>query len=280
MASPTRRAVSRYAESHAELRGVTDDFVALVTAMLDEAGINYLSVSGRTKSVDSFAGKVRRRAAAGTPFVDPLAEITDQVGVRVITYVASDVAAVAELLADQLTVLDDRDLGLETAGEGRFGYASRHLLVSRDRPAGPGDEVAYDPTRSASVQLRTVLQHAWAEFEHDIRYKGTVPEQLVADPERRVGIRAVGGVRDVGPALRRQQAVVTAAHERRPVSQRDAMRRLHRRPLGGGPVPVGHRRRGHLGHRGALCRTGHCGGPRDVLRGGGKWLRSAGHDSQ
>ena len=190
MASPTRRAVSRYAESHAELRGITDDFVALVTAMLDEAGINYLSVSGRTKSVDSFAGKVRRRAAAGTPFVDPLAEITDQVGVRVITYVASDVAAVAELLADQLTVLDDRDLGLETAGEGRFGYASRHLLVSRDRPAGPGDEVAYDPTRSASVQLRTVLQHAWAEFEHDIRYKGTVPEQLVADLDRRFTLAA------------------------------------------------------------------------------------------
>ena len=186
MASPTRRAVNRYADSHRSLQSVTDDFVALVTAMLDEAGINYLSVDGRTKSVSSFAGKVHRRAAAGRPYADPLTEITDQVGVRVITYVASDVAAVAELLADQLTVLDDRDLGLETADEGRFGYASRHLLVSRDT----GDDVVYQPTRSASVQLRTVLQHAWAEFEHDIRYKGTVPEQLVADLDRRFTLAA------------------------------------------------------------------------------------------
>lgn len=184
--SSTRRAVARYAESRPGLEAVTDDFVSLLTTMLDEAGINYLSVEGRTKSVASFAGKARQRAAEGRPYADPLHEITDQVGVRVITYVASDVAAVAGLLADQLTVLDDRDLGQETAGEGRFGYASRHVLVSRDT----GDEVTYEPGRSASVQLRTVLQHAWAEFEHDIRYKGSVPEQLVADLDRRFTLAA------------------------------------------------------------------------------------------
>ena len=44
-------------------------------------------------------------------YTDPLREITDQIGIRVITYVHSDVAAVAELLDDQVVVLDDRDLG-------------------------------------------------------------------------------------------------------------------------------------------------------------------------
>ena len=84
-------------------------------------------------------------------------------------------------------------MGRQTAQQGRFGYASRHLLVSRDRPAGPGDEVGYDPTRSASVQLRTVLQHAWAEFEHDIRYKGTVPAEHLADAaDHRVRIPIIG----------------------------------------------------------------------------------------
>ncbi len=184
------KAIGRYADSQSELREVTAGFVASITEMLDDAGINYLSVTGRTKSVESFAGKVQRlrerERTQGAEPVDPLAHITDQVGVRVITYVASDVEAVAELVADKLTVLDDRDLGQENASEGRFGYASRHLLVSRDT----GDDVGYVPQRCASVQVRTVLQHAWAEFEHDIRYKGTVPEQLAPDLDRRFTLAA------------------------------------------------------------------------------------------
>ena len=44
--------------------------------------------------------------------------------------------------------------------------------------------------RSASVQIRTVLQHAWAEFEHDIRYKGTVPEEHAPELDRRFTLAA------------------------------------------------------------------------------------------
>jgi hypothetical protein len=123
-------------------------------------------------------------------FADPLREITDQVGIRVITYVHSDVQAVVDLLNDQVSVHDDRDLGLETASEGRFGYASRHLLVGL-HPAQAAHP-AYERLegRQAQVQIRTVLQHAWAEFEHDIRYKGTIPEEHVSEFDRRFTLAA------------------------------------------------------------------------------------------
>ncbi|MBW8751506.1 MAG: (p)ppGpp synthetase [Propionibacteriales bacterium] len=162
---------------------MTDRYVALVTTLLDDAGINYLTVTGRTKSVASFAAKAAR-AEPGTPaHDDPLTGITDQVGVRVVAYLLSEVEAVAELLADQLSVLDDRDMGQETASQGRFGYASRHLLVAADGR----DQTLSQP---ASVQVRTVLQHAWAEFEHDIRYKGTVPAEHAPDLDRRFTLAA------------------------------------------------------------------------------------------
>ena len=187
---PVHRAVQEYAEKHPELSAATEGFVALVTTLLDDAGINYLSVTGRTKSVASFAAKAARTVDGRPLFTDPLEEITDQIGVRVITYLHSDVAAVADLLDDQLRVLDDRDLGQETAREGRFGYASRHLLVAPgETRSGPA---TYERLRGrrAQVQIRTVLQHAWAEFEHAIRYKGTIPEEHVSDLDRRFTLAA------------------------------------------------------------------------------------------
>ena len=187
---PARSAVREYAALHGELRDAAEQFVGLVTTILDDAGINYLSVTGRAKSVASFAAKAARTVDGAPYFADPLRDITDQIGVRVITYVHSDVAAVAELLDDQVVVLDDRDMGQETASEGRFGYASRHLLISLDaaRESQPAYELLHG--RRAQIQIRTVLQHAWAEFEHDIRYKGEIPEEHVRDFDRRFTLAA------------------------------------------------------------------------------------------
>jgi putative GTP pyrophosphokinase len=177
---PVRHAVRTYAAAQPELHATTERYVAIITTLLDDAGINYVSITGRTKSVASFAAKAIRTRDGEPLYDDPLTQITDVVGVRVITYLHDDVAAVAQLFADQLTIIDDRDLGEETARDGRFGYASRHLLISS--PAGP--------ERPASVQVRTILQHAWAEFEHDIRYKGTVPAADAPDLDRRFTLAA------------------------------------------------------------------------------------------
>ena len=182
--------VRDYALGHPTLVAAGEQFLALVTGILDEAGINYLSVTGRTKTVASFAEKARRVRDGAPLYTDPLREITDTIGIRVITYVHSDVSAVADLLHDQVVVHDDRDMGRETAQEGRFGYASRHLLISLD--AAREGHASYELLRgrTAQVQVRTVLQHAWAEFEHDIRYKGTMPDEHARDFDRRFTLAA------------------------------------------------------------------------------------------
>ena len=81
-------------------------------------------------------------------------------------------------------------MGRETAQEGQFGYASRHLLIGLD--AAREGQASYEVLRgrSAQVQVRTVLQHAWAEFEHDIRYKGTMPDEHARDFDRRFTLAA------------------------------------------------------------------------------------------
>ncbi len=174
-----RTAVADYEARRPALVAATENYLRLVTALLDDAGINYLSITARTKSIESFAAKAERAVDGRRLFIDPIVEITDQVGLRVITYLREDVAAVATLLADEMRLLDDRDMGLETAREGRWGYASRHLLVGVEGEQQP-----------ASIQVRTVLQHAWAEFEHDIRYKGSIPAEHAPDLDRRFTLAA------------------------------------------------------------------------------------------
>ena len=58
---PSRRGLHRPAP---RLLPATDEFVELVTGTIDDAGINYLSVTGRTKTVGSFAAKARGVLAA------------------------------------------------------------------------------------------------------------------------------------------------------------------------------------------------------------------------
>lgn len=178
-APAAKTAVDEYRERRPALVSATEHYLKHVTALLDDAGINYLSITARTKSVESFAAKVERTVDGRRLYTDPLVEITDQVGLRVITYLREDVAAVANVLGDEMRLLDDRDMGLETAREGRWGYASRHLLVGVEGEQQP-----------ASIQVRTVLQHAWAEFEHDVRYKGSIPAAHGAELDRRFTLAA------------------------------------------------------------------------------------------
>lgn len=172
-----RSAVEQYAARHPELVAAAAEAVTVVRTVLDEAGVDYLTVAGRAKSIASFAEKASRTQGDRPLYPDPLRDITDQLGLRVITYVRDDVEVTAALLGAQLRVLDDQDLGEVTASQGRFGYSSRHLQVEIDG-------------RVVQVQLRTVLQHAWAEFEHDIRYKGVVPAEHASEFDRRFTLAA------------------------------------------------------------------------------------------
>src|SRR3546814_16300178 len=86
---PTTKAVQQYAAMQPSLRGATEAFLALITGLLDDAGINYLSVTGRTKSVASFAGKAARLEDGPVLYPSPITAMHAQIGNRVTTEVTS-----------------------------------------------------------------------------------------------------------------------------------------------------------------------------------------------
>ena len=151
---------------------------------LKEAGIQVMSVEHRVKTVDSLALKVARK---GDKYAG-LEEITDLVGIRVITYFADDVDRVAELVAglfdvDWKTSVDKREQLSATS----FGYLSLHHICSLKPESGAPEELLHI---RFEIQLRSVLQHVWAEIEHDLGYKSEfgVPRAIRREFSRVAGL--------------------------------------------------------------------------------------------
>lgn len=166
MAKKARRALQDYDTWIQAHPTVAADLEAHIIDVLDDAGLTFDRVSVRIKDRTSFARKLANEAY---PDYDSFTDAHDVIGVRVITFHSSEIPQLKDALSGLFTVVRVIDKAAETAREGRFGYASQHLIVSaKDEPWAAEDGTS---PKYIEIQLRTVLQHAWAEFEHDVRYK-------------------------------------------------------------------------------------------------------------
>jgi len=182
MADPAPDKTPRdWAGEYASRRGhhdsLTEELERLVRHVLDEKGISFAQLEARTKTAESFAEKISRK---NDKYDNPLEEITDLVGLRIILYYPDDVVAVGQLIEQEFEVDWENSVrqGADTAPD-RFGYRSDHYIVhvSQARRALP--EWARFAGDCAEIQVRTVMQHAWAAVDHKIRYKSTdLPRSL------------------------------------------------------------------------------------------------------
>jgi putative GTP pyrophosphokinase len=160
--------VERIAQEYSEERINVEQFVSRVKRLLTgllQSEVDVSSVSGRAKEVESLKEKV-----AGNAGYASLDQVTDQAGLRVVCYYQDDIAKVRKVLTDQFEVLEVEQHGSSRAPE-MFGYASVHLLVrlSEERRALP--EWGQFAGMRAEIQIRTVLQDAWAVISHKLDYK-------------------------------------------------------------------------------------------------------------
>lgn len=158
------------------------EFAAAVRELLYDAGLAFDNVTARVKQWRSLRAKAVKRGPDGEfLYPDPWADLHDLVGVRVTTYHSTEIPGILEVLGDAFDVLRQIDKGQETRIAGRLGYGSHHLILRV--PEDPAEEVppGLEAYRGLmfEIQVRTVLQHAWAEFEHDIRYKSTTVDPRI-----------------------------------------------------------------------------------------------------
>ena len=144
--------------------------------VLDEQDIYVTAFEHRIKSEHSLAGKLELKGAKYKSIHD----ITDPVGLRVITFYTDEVDKVAAIAKrifdiDWKESVDKRKLHQLNS----FGYNSLHYIC-RLKTGGPRFE----------LQMRTALQHVWSTIEHDIGYKNDVkiPNEFIRQFNRLAGM--------------------------------------------------------------------------------------------
>lgn len=155
----------------------------LLREILDAYAIKVASIDARAKAVDSFGKKASTRSASDPnrpKYLDPLAEITDLAGVRVIAFFPKTLHDIDRVISTEFDVLERIDKADLLKKEERLGYQSVHYLVKLKPSRANLSEYSRFKGLTAEIQVRTILQHAWAEIEHDIQYKSveTIPSSI------------------------------------------------------------------------------------------------------
>jgi ppGpp synthetase/RelA/SpoT-type nucleotidyltranferase len=146
----------------------------LLRSRLDAAGLRLAEVSARPKDPASFVKKALRKG-----YDDPMAQIGDKAGARIVVPFARDREAVLEACREVLELGKPEDKR-EELGSDRVGYLGLHYAVGvRTDVLEP--QQADLAGLKAELQIHTKAESAWATAAHDSLYKAVVPvPELVA----------------------------------------------------------------------------------------------------
>ena len=159
-----------------QFRSVAKEVYNTLKSTFEEAGLLVAAIEYRVKAEDSLAGKLELKGQK----YKSLADITDIIGLRVITFYIDDVDKVASAVERLFTVDWENSVDKRKIHEiDSFGYLSLHYICSKK-----GFPYRFE------IQMRTVLQHAWANMNHDTGYKSgvEVPKEYLRNMSRLAGM--------------------------------------------------------------------------------------------
>ncbi len=148
---------------------------------MSEMGMDAI-VQARAKTISSYAEKIVRKQSK---YADPIRLITDLCGLRIIVERLDEVRRLCDFIETEFEIDEGNSEDcLERLKINEFGYLSNHYIVML---TSPEKAEAFGITTSdldiiktvkgldfpikAEIQVRTLLQHAWAVFIHKHLYK-------------------------------------------------------------------------------------------------------------
>lgn len=157
-----------------------EDFIqttkTLIGDLLLQNKIQFFFIQDRLKSIESIEDKLIRKEYK----YEELKDITDICGIRIITYFSDTVDSVASIIKKEFDI--DEKLSVDKRAllsPDRFGYLSLQYVAKLSRNRLKLTEYQRFSDCQVEIQIQSLLQHAWAEIQHNLGYKTeiTVPKK-------------------------------------------------------------------------------------------------------
>ena len=150
----------------------------LILDLLKSNNLRVHSVTSRIKTKESISGKLKKASEDTYQCLD---DIHDICGIRIITYYPDEVDAVAGIIQKEFNI--DYNLSVDKRAildPDRFGYLSLHYIAKLSAKRLRLTEYNRFKKCKTEIQIRSILQHTWAEIEHDLGYKSklAVPRHI------------------------------------------------------------------------------------------------------
>jgi ppGpp synthetase/RelA/SpoT-type nucleotidyltranferase len=186
--------MTEYHQKRDRLSGFAEKLKEEIKGILEEGGLKLADIHCRVKDADRLRSKVQRKAKYRR-----LIEVTDVVGVRVVTYYLADAIEAARIIRGchgGLFVIDwpNSENKSDKLRVEEFGYRSDHYVLGLGPAYHHLPKAKEYEGMKAEVQVRSILQHAWAEIEHDelgYHNRNAVPREV------RRGLARVAGLLEV-----------------------------------------------------------------------------------
>jgi ppGpp synthetase/RelA/SpoT-type nucleotidyltranferase len=165
-------------------KSFTRALIPFIGNMLKDKNITYSSVGGRTKETQSIKNKIISKR-----YNSPYYEMMDITGIRIISLFESDLSSIRNFVKSEFKI--DEQNSVEKSKQlqdNKVGYLSEHFICSISEGNAKSSGLDEYIGKKFEIQVRTILQHAWAEFDHDRNYKSSV--QLHESIRREINLYA------------------------------------------------------------------------------------------
>jgi ppGpp synthetase/RelA/SpoT-type nucleotidyltranferase len=147
----------------------------LIEEFLQDAKIQYQSVQARVKTKE----KLRVKYLDPTKKYEALADITDQVALRIITYYEDEIDGVAEVIKREFKIDPVNSVDKREMEPNKFGYYALNYICQYTPERISQVEYKKFSDINCEIQITSILRHAWSEIEHPwYDLKGAFPDNI------------------------------------------------------------------------------------------------------